>query len=217
MKSESTRTGVAELLRDPGVCIEHARDDANTGGLIAFLLALAVAGSAAFGFAIGSFAGWDVALVDAAKFAGITLFSFALCCPTLYVFASLGGCRLPLARLVAVGLLPMAVLGCLLAALAPIMWLFSVSTESVGFIVLFSCALAAVAAYFAQRPMTLAREKGIVASSVGMRMWFFILIIVALQTVTLVRPMLAPLGAARHPQGKCFFLEHFSRTIIDRH
>ena len=37
------------------------------------------------------------------------------------------------------------------------------------------------------------------------------------ETVTLVRPMLAPLGAERHPQGKCFFLEHFSRTIIDRH
>ena len=152
MKSYSTKTSVAELLRNPGVFIEHARDDANPGGLIAFLLALAIAGTAAFGFAIGSFVGWDVALVDAAKMVGITLFSFALCCPTLYVFASLGGCRLSMARLVAVGLAPMAVLGCLLAALSPIMWLFSVSTESVGFIVFFSCALTAVAAYLAQRP-----------------------------------------------------------------
>ena len=94
-------------------------------------------------------------------------------------------------------------------------WLFSVSTESVGFIVFFSCGLVAVAVYFAQRPLLCAKERGLVISLVGMRVWFFVLIVVALQSVTLVRPMLSPLGAERTPQGKCFFLEHFKSAILE--
>ena len=215
MNAINTRTSVAELLRNPDTCLGHACEDARTGGLTAFLLLLSLAGSAAFGFAIGSFAGWGVAFLDAAKMAGIMLFSFALCYPTLYVFSALGGCKQSPKRLLALGLVPMAVLGCLLAALSPIMWLFSVSTELVGFIMFFSCALAAVAVCFAQRPLLCAKERGLVISLVGMRVWFFVLIVVALQSVTLVRPMLSPLGAERTPQGKCFFLEHFKSALFE--
>ncbi len=39
--------------------------------------------------------------------------------------------------------------------------------------------------------------------------------VVALQTVTLVRPMLAPLGSSRDPAGKCFFLSHFARVVTN--
>ena len=215
MNAINTRTSVAELLRNPDTCLGHACEDARTGGLTAFLLLLSLAGSAAFGFAIGSFAGWGVAFLDAAKMAGIMLFSFALCYPTLYVFSALGGCKQSPKRLLSLGLVPMAVLGCLLAALSPIMWLFSVSTESVGFIMFFSCALAAVAVCFAQRPLLCAKERCLVISLVGMSVWFFVFIVVALQSVTLVRPMLSPLGAERTPQGKCFFLEHFKSALLE--
>jgi hypothetical protein len=40
-------------------------------------------------------------------------------------------------------------------------------------------------------------------------------VVVALQTVTLVRPMLAPLGSSRDPSGKCFFLGHFARVVTN--
>ena len=94
MNASNTRTSVAELLRDPDACLGHACEEAGTGGLTAFLLLLSLAGSAAFGFAIGSFTGWGVAFLDAAKMAGVMLFSFALCYPTLCVFSALGGCKL---------------------------------------------------------------------------------------------------------------------------
>ena len=106
MNASNTRVSMAELLRDPDACLGHACDDARTGGLTAFLLLLSLAGSAAFGFAIGSFADWGVAFLDAAKMAGIMLFSFALCYPTLYVFSVLGGCKLSPKRLLALGLVP---------------------------------------------------------------------------------------------------------------
>ena len=152
---------ISELLRNPGGCIDNVRSTANMGLIMVFLTMVAVTGSGAFGFAIGSFAGWDVAAIDALKMAGVMLFSFFLCYPMLYVFACLGGCELNPFRLMAVGLVCMAILGCLLAALAPIMWLFAVSTESVGFIVFFACALTICNGYLVLRIGTdLSAPKG---------------------------------------------------------
>lgn len=39
--------------------------------------------------------------------------------------------------------------------------------------------------------------------------------LVALQTVTLIRPMLSPVGTERNPDGKCFFIRHFKETVLD--
>ena len=33
------------------------------------------------------------------------------------------------------------------------------------------------------------------------------------QTVTRVRPMLAPIGTPRTPEGKCLFLMHFGESV----
>jgi hypothetical protein len=56
-------------------------------------------------------------------------------------------------------------------------------------------------------------EQGIVAKPVGLNVWLVVFVVVALQTITLVRPMLAPLGAPRTPDGKCFFLMHFGKSV----
>ena len=77
----------------------------------------------------------------------------------------------------------------LLAAFAPILWLFAVSTESIAFIVCFAIILAIVAVRFAFRPFHGAVEKGIAASAIGFKIWFVVFLVVALQTVTLIRPM----------------------------
>ena len=212
---ETTNTTVADLLRDPGLCIDWAQNAQNLGGLVAFLLSVAIIGSEAFGFALGAFAGWREALVDALKMMGVVLFPFVLCAPTLYVFACLGDCTLKPLRLLTVGLVALAVLGCLLAALAPVLWMFAVSTESVGFIIFFACALTAVAAHFAHRPLLCAVERKVVGSVTVLRVWFLIFLLVALQTVTLMRPMLSPRGSSRSPQGKCFFLEHLRHSMLD--
>ena len=44
-------------------------------------------------------------------------------------------------------------------------------------------------------------------------MWLVVFVVVALQAVTLVRPMLAPIGTPRTPEGKCFFLMHFGESV----
>ena len=213
--SETDKISVAELLRNPGGCVSHARDAVKLWRTAVFLLAVSLLGGGAFGFALGSFAGWSAALMDALKMMFVMLFPILLCYPTLYVFACLSGCTLSPIRILTVGLVATAVMGCLLAALAPVMWLFAVSTESLGFIVFFSCALAAVAAHFAHRPLLHVRELGIVRSLAGLRVWFAMFLLVALQTITLIRPMLPSPDDDRQPDGKCFFLEHFRRTLFE--
>jgi hypothetical protein len=88
-----------------------------------------------------------------------------------------------------------------------------VSTENVAFIVVLSCFLAALSLAFVTRPITAAAEKGIVVNKAGLHLWLVVFAVVALQTVTLVRPMLAPIGTPRTPEGKCFFLMHFGDSV----
>ena len=214
MNNETT-TGLGELLRAPGDVMGFADGNARYWRLVAFLALVTTVGCAMFGFAVGSFVDLKVAALDAAKMAGVAAFSFVLCFPTLYVFATISGSKLPAARIAVLGLVCTATLGSLLAALSPILWLFSVSTEKTAFIVALSCIFAALSLVFVVRPVAAAVEKGVVASRAGLHVWLVVFAVVALQTVTLVRPMLAPIGAPRTPEGKCFFLMHFVESVSD--
>lgn len=204
---------IPTLLRNGALFATIASNRAERLKSLAFLAAVALGGCALFGFALGSFVGWRVACLDALKFAGIIAFAFALCFPTLYVFATLGGTEIGMARITALGLTVAATIGCLLAALAPIMWLFAVSTGSAIFIVFFAFALSVIALFFANRPIAGAIRGGVIGSSSGYNAWLIVFTTVALQTVTLMRPMLASPDAPRTPAGKCFFVRHFAGTI----
>ena len=212
MSNEKT-PGLGELLRAHVEVMGFADGKARSWRLAAFLSCVTVVGCALFGFAVGSFVDLKVAALDAAKMIGIAAFSFALCFPTLYVFATISGSKLSASRLAVLGLVCTATFGCLLAALSPILWLFSVSTENAAFIIVLSCILAALALAFVTRPIAAAVRKGIVANVVGLKAWLVVFAVVALQTVTLVRPMLAPIGTPRTPSGKCFFLMHFGEAV----
>lgn len=113
------------------------------------------------------------------------------------------------------GLVCTAMMGCVMAALSPILWLFAVSTASVGFFTVFALAIAAVAAIFARRPIHAVASIGEVTNTAGLRVWFVVFMIVALQAVTLVRPMLSPLGERATPPGKCFFVRHFYHALFE--
>ena len=214
--SNETTPGLGELLRAPGDVMGFAEGKANYRRLAAFLSLVTAVGCAMFGFAVGSFVDLKVAALDAAKMVGVAAFSFILCFPTLYVFATICGSKLSAARLAVLGLVFTATLSCLLAALSPILWLFSVSTENVGFIIGLSNLLGMVSLAFVTRPIAAVVRRGIVANVVGLKAWLVVFAVVALQTVTLMRPMLAPIGTPRTPEGKCFFLMHFVDSAYSR-
>lgn len=203
---------LAGLLKSPaGFAIGICRD----GDLSIFVRAFmtGVAGHALFGLAAGFFAGPLVALMDAIKGVGIAFFAFALCIPSLYVFSCIAGTTLSFVQLLTAGGACLAMSGLLMAALAPVLWLFAVSSASVAFVTVLTFALAFVAAFFALRPAKALMTTGALRSTAGMRIWFAILVVVSLQMVTLLRPMLAVRKPFAEPAKKCFFLTHFFDAI----
>ena len=216
---------LSELLKTPDRYSLGIVGDGDLGPRVALALAAAVAGFALYFFAAGFFAGWRTALLDAAKGAGTALFAFALCLPSLYVFSCVSGATLRAGQIVAAGAACLATAGLLLAALAPVLWLFAVSSSSPGFVTTLAVLLAVPAAWFAVRPALGLMRAGGVRSTAGLRLWLAVLAVVALQTVTLLRPMLAAPeksaegeaataeAAAPSAPEKMFFLEHFVRTL----
>lgn len=215
---------LSELLKDPELYALGLSGSDGNGARIAGSLAAGAAGTALFFFAAGFFAGWRVALFDAAKGAGIALFAFTLCLPSLYVFSCVGGAKLRAGQIAALGAACLATAGLLLAALAPVLWLFAVSTSSAGFMTFLAVFFAVPALWFAIRPAHgLKRTEGLRAVG-GIRLWLAVLAVVAMQAVTLLRPMLAEPPRGRAGNGalealglggkeKMFFLEHFGRAL----
>ena len=205
--------GIAGVLGNPEGVIRQICASRRLGAQGAFLLLLALGGTALFGFGAGCFVDWQVALLDAVKAGGIVLFSYLLCLPTLYVFASIAGCRVGFVRLALVGLVILSGIGCILAALAPVLWLFAVSTESAALFILLAFILVIVAVALGARTLGGAVKAQAVNTTAGLSAWFVVFLVVALQAITLVRPMLSPIGAEREPEGKCFFLSHFFKSL----
>ena len=216
---------LSELLKTPDRYSLGIVGGGDVGPRVALALAAAAAGFALYFFAAGFFAGWRVALLDAAKGAGVALFAFALCLPSLYVFSCVSGATLRAGQIVASGAACLATAGMLLAALAPVLWLFAVSSSSAAFVTALAVLLAVPAVWLAVRPAIGLQTAGGVRSTAGLRLWLAVLAVVALQTVTLLRPMLAAPekpaegeaaaagAAAPSAPEKMFFLEHFVRTL----
>jgi len=211
--SQVEQKGIAGVLGNPEGFVRQICTGSQLVAQGTFLLLLSLGGAALYGFGAGCFVDWQVALVDAGKACGIVLFSYLLCLPTLYVFTSIAGCKVGFARIALIGLVALAGVGCVLAALAPVLWLFAVSTESAAVFVLLAFALIAVAVALGARTLSSAVKANAVCNKSGLSVWFVVLLIVALQAITLVRPMLSPIGTARNPDGKCFFLSHFYSSM----
>ena len=216
LKVEFSDVGLSDLLRDPKGFLKYVCECPDEKRLVASMLAAVAAGWGLFGLSLGFFVGWQVALWDAGKMIGAVVFSYVLCMPSLYVFSSLSGMFLDIRRIIAVSLSSIATMGCVMAALSPIIWLFAVSTTSVHFIVLLGLFSGAVALFFGARPLQKVKDAKISSSSAGLYAWIGVFVFVCLQFITIMRPMLSPLGTERCPKGKCFFLRHFIEVRADK-
>ncbi|MEI7880486.1 MAG: hypothetical protein WCI95_06390 [bacterium] len=204
---------VTALLKSPESVVEVIANGKNAirNGLT--LLAAAVLFHAIFGVAMGLFGGWSVALMDVVKVPLTALCALALCYPALYVFACVGGAPLTFARAFVLGASCLAMLGLILVGLAPVAWLFSVSTQSVPFVAMLVVCIWGVALSFAVGFIAKLQEHAQFRKAAGIKTWFFILALVTLQMATCLRPMLAIPKDGWWTGGKLFFLSHFGSTF----
>jgi len=166
-----------QLLRNP--------DESHTLNPFA-LLAGAILCYVLYGIASGFFqGGWSIALA-VMKVPLIILGSLALCVPSLYVFTALSGADYTPRSFFSALAGFCGVAGLMLLALMPVIWLFSVSTFSLGFVVWLHVMVWLVTLAFAQR--YLARTAVVARGAITV--WMILLFFVSLQMTTYVRPVL---------------------------
>ena len=166
-----------QLLRNP--------DDSHTLNPFA-LLAGALFCYVLYGVASGFFqGGWSIGLA-VMKVPLIILGSLVLCVPSLYVFTALSGAEYTPHSFASALAGFCGVAGLLLLALMPVIWLFSVSTISLSFVVWLHVIVWLVTLAFAQR--YLARTAVVARGAI--RGWMVLLFFVSLQMTTYVRPVL---------------------------
>lgn len=173
-----------ELLKRPADTIGHA--DRRPRSHSYLLLLGAIACYVLYGAAAGLFqGGWCVAIAIL-KVPLIITGSLLLCIPSLYVFTTLAGADYT-PRTFAAGLAGFSgIVGLILVALMPVVWLFTVSSISLSFVVWMQVFVWAIALGFAAR--FLARSASTVGSAV--MLWAILIFFVSLQMTTTLRPVL---------------------------
>lgn len=166
-----------QLLRKP--------DEAETLNPLALLIG-AILCYVLYGVAAGFFqGGWGIGLA-VMKVPLIILGSLALCVPSLYVFTALSGADYTPGSFASALAGFCGVAGLLLLALMPVIWLFSVSTISLWFVMWLHIAVWIVTLLFAHRFLarTAPRAHGAIV------VWLILLFFVSLQMTTYARPVL---------------------------
>lgn len=203
------------LLKKPG-SIVHALAINETPRVRFWLILIGTAAMIIFGLVIGSFSGgmqWWAAPVKITVGQAIAA---VLCLPSLYVFISLSGAQEKFSSVMGLMIASSALVGVLMATFAPVIWLFSQSTDSIGFMTVLCLAIWGIAAVFANS--FLSRAFSLLGESLTwhFKIWAVIFTLVSLQMVTALRPILGKNNeGAFLPTGKMSFVEHFFNTIGD--
>ena len=175
---------------------------------------VAVVCAAAYGVVAGTFSGGAQLWAAPVKIAGGLLVSGLICLPSLYIFGCLSGSR---ARLVEVcGLLAglLMLLTILLVGFAPVVWIFSQSTESLAWMGTLHLIFGIVAAMFGINFIHNGFEHSEIKSPVGLNVWVVIFLLVALQMMTSLRPIIGTADTLL-PTEKKFFLSHWASCLYD--
>jgi hypothetical protein len=168
---------------------------------------------ALFGVSIGVFSGWEVAGMAAVKVPLIAGAALLICLPSMYVLASVGGMAVNFEQVLAVGACVVSGTGLMLLGLAPVAWLFAVSTESRAFVVVLDLIIWAISAVFAFQIFSKLSVAPALRRTGGLRFWTVIYVLVMLQMATTLRPIISKPTAGWWPGEKKFFLVHFAESM----
>lgn len=205
---------VQNLLQRPG-SIMH--DLAGAGVVTRYrnLALLALLGLAAFGFLLGTFSGGTQLWAAPAKVVLGLLGSGLICFPSLYIFSCLSGIEQPPLRVLSVFVTGFSVLALLLLGFAPIVWVFSQSSDSAVFLGVLSLLFYLIALSFGLRLMfEFSRELGMKQSR-HLVIWAGIFMIVTLQMTSSLRPILGTSDTFL-PKEKKFFLTHWFDSMTEK-
>ena len=204
--------GVIEaLLRRPRGLFHGLSGDSQSR-LTWLLVATAVVCAILYGLVAGTFSGGVQIYAAPLKIAGGLVVSAALCLPSLYVFGCLSGASARLGEVAGIMAGFLALTLVLLFSFAPVAWVFSQSTQSVGTMgtihVLFWLAAVGFGGRLLLRGMRISGARSVFP----FQAWIVLFVFVTLQLATALRPII---GRAPEifPHEKKFFLTHWGDTF----
>lgn len=208
---DSLASSLEALLRSP-VRVLHQLGRPGGGRLTLWLGLVSLVTLAVYGVILGSFSMHEQLWAAPLKVTVGLLACGVICLPSLYVFACLSGATARLSEIV--GLLAglLALTGLLLVSFGPVAWVFSQSTNSIGWMGFLHLAFWVVATGFGLRFLH-AGFRQLQARSPGVfTVWTLIFLVVVLQMSTALRPLLGR-APTLLPTEKKFFLSHWGEYL----
>ena len=204
---------IEALLRRPRGLI-HAFGQGGHGGVVMPLVLAALGCALLYGVVAGTFSGGVQIYAAPLKIAGGLLVSAALCLPSLYIFNCLSGSAARLGEVAGMLAAALSLSLLLLFSFAPVAWVFSQSTESVGVMGLFHVIFWLISLFFGGRLLMRGmRLRG--ARSMGVFWtWLMFFLLVSLQMATALRPIIGK-APTIFPQEKRFFISHWTSCFGD--
>lgn len=195
------RPRVLSQLRRPG-----------QGRLVMAMLLIGIACSLIYGLVVGTFSGGQQLWAAPIKIAAGLLVAGFICLPSLYIFSCLSGSGAKLSEVA--GLLAgyLALMAVLLIGFAPIVWVFSQSTESLVAMGVLHMVFWIVATWFSVSFLHSAFAHLNTQSTAAIKVWVMIFLLVQLQMMTALRPIIGSADSFL-PKEKKFFLAHWAESV----
>lgn len=203
---------LALLLKHPAHLFEaiHRGSRLRVNGC---LLAITVACFLAYGGIVGLFSGATQLWAAPLKVAGGALFSGLICLPSLYIFSCLSGIDRGIAEITGLLLAMLCLASVLLVGFAPVAWVFSASTESIGFMGFLHLAFWGVGVFFGIRLLLQGVAQFHVDRHGYLHLWVMVFMVVSLQMTSTLRPIVGS-SESFFSSEKMFFLQHWSEQLF---
>ena len=201
---------IEHLLKHPGRILhecQQGRLQVPARLLLSTLISFSI-----FGLLLGSFSGGTQLWASPLKVTLGIVVAVLICLPSLYIFSALDGLDARLSQISAVMLSAVALAGLLLLGFAPVIWVFSTSTESLAFMGFLGLIFWIIGLYFGSRLLLQAATSLGMQSTGFLKTWLAIFIIVTLQMSTSLRPLIGTADTLL-PDQKKFFLQHWVENL----
>jgi len=168
-----------------------------------------------FGLVLGMFSAGTQLWAAPVKVIGGVLFSGLICLPSLYIFGSLGGMSGRVQDFVGLMLTFLAVTSLLLVGFAPVVWLFSTSSNSIVFFGFLSLVIWIISLIFGFRIISRASRSMGGGHGAHLKVWSIIFMLVTLQMTTTLRPIIGKSNTGKflNLKEKRFFVLHWFKEI----
>ena len=180
------------------------------------LLAITLVCLSIFGFVLGMFSAGAQLWAAPAKVVGGVLFSGVICLPSLYIFGALGGMQAKIQQIIGLMLTFLSITALLLVGFAPILWLFSTSSNSLVFFGFLSIGIWLICLIFGLRVITRASKSMGRAKGGHLHLWAIIYMLVTVQMTTTLRPIIGEYDQFINLTEKKFFLVHWGETLTGK-